>query len=174
MEPQINVLTEFEKPDVAYASFWNRLWALLIDGLILLPLLILDIFNKTTFKSIAAIILVAAVGILYKPFFEFKYGATVGKKALGILVVNKDLQNLDLRAAILRNIFDVGERLFTLILTIVVFTLPAFKNISSLDQFTILQSTLISTNWYVFIPFIITLVEICFLLTDKQKRSLHD
>lgn len=174
MEKGVNVLTEFEEPEVIYATFWNRFWALLIDGLVLLPLALVDLYNETTLKNSTLIVIVALVGLIYKPFCEFKYGATIGKKAIKILVVNKQFQNPGLREAISRNIFDIGERVFALIIALMVFNLPAFKNASSLNKYDTLENTVFNMNWYLFAIFIIVLVEIICLLSDKQKRSLHD
>jgi uncharacterized RDD family membrane protein YckC len=38
-----DLLEEFEQPEPIFATFWQRFFALLIDGLILSPLIIIDI-----------------------------------------------------------------------------------------------------------------------------------
>jgi thiol-disulfide isomerase/thioredoxin/uncharacterized RDD family membrane protein YckC len=54
------------------------------------------------FHSLALFVLCCIPGLLYKPFMESYYGATLGKMALHIEVVGENGERLDLRRAYLR------------------------------------------------------------------------
>lgn len=78
---------------VPYAGFWIRFAAMLIDGLLLsaifIPLFILSFLINPILGVIAYIVLIA-FQIFYEIYFTGKYGATYGKKWLGIKVVNEN------------------------------------------------------------------------------------
>ena len=81
-------ILEDEPIQVNYAGFWERFGALFLDGLILTPLTIVNLYNHTHWKSIGVLIIVSVVVLIYKPLLEYLYGATPGKKALSIIVCN--------------------------------------------------------------------------------------
>ncbi len=83
-----NLLDDIVQVDVRYSTFGQRFLALLVDGLVLAPFLLVDFYNKTTWKSLALLMIVFIIMLVYKPFMEAKYGATLGKMALGLTVVN--------------------------------------------------------------------------------------
>jgi uncharacterized RDD family membrane protein YckC len=70
-----------------YAGFWIRFGAAIIDGLILLPFSLLYLLILFGVNVFAISLFGAFMSMLYKPFMEIKYGATVGKMALGIKVI---------------------------------------------------------------------------------------
>ena len=92
---------------VVYASFWVRLLASLIDGF--LVSVVVGIlggifgFGGTTESGGASVNLFTLLGIVYYVFMTSKYGATVGKKALGLRVQDeKTGANLTIGGAIMR------------------------------------------------------------------------
>ena len=167
-------MVEFENNQEVFASFWQRLFALFIDGLVLMPIFALDWYNKVNIKSSTLLIVTSVIGILYKPLLEFKWGATVGKMAVHIKVVNKDYQNLSFFNALARNVFDIGNRLTALFSTLIVFGLPAFQNITTLNEFGLLHATVIGQIYMLYLPFLIVVIEIICLTSDPNRRSLHD
>jgi uncharacterized RDD family membrane protein YckC len=75
--------------DITYGGFWIRTGALFVDGIIIGVLVLsLMYFNATQWKSVPVLILLSFMSVAYKPFCEFKYGATVGKMACNLGVVN--------------------------------------------------------------------------------------
>ena len=78
---------------VPYAGFWIRFAAMLIDGLlvaaIFVPLFILSIFINPIL-AVVAYFAMFGFQIFYEIYFTGKYGATYGKKWLGIKVVNEN------------------------------------------------------------------------------------
>lgn len=82
-----------------YAGFWIRLVAALIDGIILgiaaavFSFMIGFIFNSEAVSGIRGIlsdILGIAASISYYVFYQHSTGQTLGKKALGLKVVNEE------------------------------------------------------------------------------------
>ena len=78
--------------NVEYAGFWIRVGASLIDFLVLLPVVGLSIFNMMSIKSMSLMLVLTIAGAIYKPYFEWKKGATIGKSAVGIKVVNMNFE----------------------------------------------------------------------------------
>src|SRR5690349_6236372 len=89
---------------VVYAGFWIRLGALFMDGLVLSPVLAAGYFNLLQWKSIPLLIIFTFIQIGYSPFFEYHYGATLGKMALRLKVVNSAYQKINSTEALMRNI----------------------------------------------------------------------
>jgi uncharacterized RDD family membrane protein YckC len=126
-----NVLNEFEETASPFASFKDRAFALLIDGLVLLPVTAVMWFDKSTWKSQSIFIIVALIQLLYKPFCEYKYGATIGKRAMKLLVVNKVFTKAGLQEVVVRNIFNIISGIFFSGITLIVFNTPAFAAVNS-------------------------------------------
>lgn len=169
-----NVLTEFEQATTIYGSFKQRTFALLIDGIILLPLAAIDWFNKSGWKSQLLLITIFLIGLLYKIFFEYKYGATIGKRTMHLIVVNKDLLPVNLKEVLVRNVFDITWRTIFFIINVITYRSAGFTNITSNEQFVAFQKDLINVNPYLLVYFLIIMIEIVFILTDQKKRALHD
>ena len=167
-------LTEFEARPSIYGTFKQRALASLIDGLILTPLIVIDWFNKSDWKSQILLTIVFLVGVIYKPLLEFKYGATIGKKSMKLVVVNKDLQKVNLKEVLIRNIFDITSRIFFFGATLMTYRADGFMNVTSNSEFVIFQKTIINMNPYLLFFSLITVIEIVFILSDKQRRALHD
>ena len=79
-----NIVNESEH---TYAGFWVRTFAALIDGLVLFPLSALYMLILVGINSLALTMLGLIAAMIYKPYMEYRYGATLGKMALGIRVV---------------------------------------------------------------------------------------
>jgi len=172
-QPQ-DLLDQFEDEAVEYAGFWQRFLALIVDGLVLLPIGILENYIRSE-SGVPQLILVSSlIGLAYKPFMEFKYGATLGKMALKIVVVNKQHQSPSLSNVLLRNIFDIGERLVYLALAVFSFGAAELTTRGRFAPFASIEDGLTVYSWLSFLPAIIVIVEIIFLLTDDRRRALHD
>lgn len=89
---------------VRYAGFWIRFGASLIDSLVMIPIVILTFYNIFMLKSFLFYVIIAIIGAMYKPLMEHYYGATVGKMAVSIKVVNPSLQRIDLGQSFLRSL----------------------------------------------------------------------
>ncbi len=88
-----------------YAGVWIRLGAYLIDGVCLIPLTLLGtIYNNTDLKSLPLAIAITIVTYLYKLLMEYRFGATLGKMAVKLKVVNSDQEKISLGQAFSRTI----------------------------------------------------------------------
>ena len=172
--PTADSISEFEPTPSRYGTFKDRALASLIDGVIFIPLIVIDRFNKLDWKSQILLTIVFLVGVIYKPLLEFKYGATIGKKLMNLIVVNKNHQKVNLKEVLIRNLFDITSRMFFFGATLMTYRSDGFMNITSNREFVIFQKTIINMNPYLLFFFSITVIEIVFILSDKQRRALHD
>jgi uncharacterized RDD family membrane protein YckC len=108
---------------------------------------------------------------------ESKYGATFGKMALNLKVTDQNFNQINFWQSLLRSIILV----FPAILLVPIYYL-AFNN-SDLAEFTKLLEFVQGfaaeypiQSWISNLSFLIIVIDIIFLLTDKTKtqRSLHD
>jgi uncharacterized RDD family membrane protein YckC len=176
---QVNkdLLNEFDdaQVDATYATFWDRCWALLIDGLVIGVITgLINFYNELYSKSIPLLIIISLIGLVYKPFLEYRYGATVGKMALKLTVVNYDFKTISIKEALLRNVFEIGVRIYSLILAYAIFLTPGFRDVTSFKEYAVFSKSVSNGYWFSGIYAMIIIIEIIFLLNDKQKRSLHD
>ncbi|HYC87298.1 MAG TPA: RDD family protein, partial [Chryseosolibacter sp.] len=112
-------LVTSEQRVVQYAGFGVRLGAMIIDSLIIgVVTLAATYYNIFTAKSTLLLIIVTLVSTAYKPLMEYFFGATVGKMALRLKVVNTQLDRADFSEIFLRNIFNIIPSLITLVLTV--------------------------------------------------------
>src|SRR5262245_8394691 len=84
------------------AGFWLRAAALLIDGVVLLPLAVAPVYAFFTAANPLLAALLSTPALVYKPFMEWRYGATLGKMACGVRVIDHRGGRLGLGAAYLR------------------------------------------------------------------------
>jgi uncharacterized RDD family membrane protein YckC len=161
--------------EITYGGFWIRAGALILDGLIMgVVVLSLMYFNVTQWKSVPLLIVLSLLGFAYKPFCEFKYGATIGKMACDLVVVNYEFQKANLTEILLRNIFGIAVGIISLIFTITMYNSPEFQEVTGFMEYSVLLSQMKELNWINYFNYGIFIVEIILLLSDKQKRSLHD
>ena len=85
----------------AYAGFWIRFVAWLIDGIILI---IPNIIIGLVVESPASILLQFAIGIVYTIGFWTAEGATPGKMAMGLRITTVEGEPIDFGKAVLRYI----------------------------------------------------------------------
>jgi uncharacterized RDD family membrane protein YckC len=86
------------------ASPWSRLAAAILDGIILFPIGILVVFlSSRSLKSAFLLFpIYQLVYVSYQAFFHAKFGATLGKMALKMKVVNEDYSSIDFFTALKR------------------------------------------------------------------------
>lgn len=160
---------------VTYGNFWPRLGALFLDGLIVgLPTFAVTYFNVVSWKSSAILILITVISTVYKPLMEYLYGATLGKMALNLRVVNLDFQKANLTEILFRNIFNIGSNVFTIISMLIIFNSVEFQAVTGYMEFNKIVASQSGSTIIRGISAAIGLTEFICLITDKQKRALHD
>jgi uncharacterized RDD family membrane protein YckC len=84
------------------AGFWIRFGAQVIDTLIFIPIIGLTFWNMFGLKSTFVLVLISLPGLVYKPFMESHFGATLGKMACRIKVIDDNGKKLSLACAYVR------------------------------------------------------------------------
>jgi uncharacterized RDD family membrane protein YckC len=88
--------------DARPAGFWVRVGAYIIDFLVFIPITILVVWNTYSLKNTVVLVLLAVPGLLYKPLMESFFGATLGKMACGLKVIDAKGKKLSLPYAYVR------------------------------------------------------------------------
>jgi uncharacterized RDD family membrane protein YckC len=167
-----------DKENVEYAEFWIRMLAYLTDGLILMLVsLPITYLNITEYKSFTLYLIIAVVGVLYKPILEFYFGATIGKLLLSIKVTDINYNKMNLSQSFLRSsILTIPCALFIPVFYLV-FKNPDILRINSFMEYS--EAVAINypiQNYISYAIQLILVIEVIILLTDKTKtqRALHD
>ena len=113
-------------------------------------------------------------GTAYKPFCEYEYGATLGKMALKLKVVNQQFEKANLQEVLLRNVFQIVLTLVGLVTTVIFFNSPEFQEITGFMEYSTKLNANQGSMWVNWVVYILYIVDVIYLLSDKQKRSLHD
>ena len=82
--------------ETEYAGLWIRVGAALIDILVMIPLFVISYYNQIDMKSLVLLYILTVLSALYKPLMEWRYGATLGKMACKIKVVNEKLKPISI------------------------------------------------------------------------------
>lgn len=162
-------IVKYPKP----AGFWIRVVAYFIDGLVFIPIVVLNFFNLVSIKSMFLLILFGIPGLIYKPFMESFFGATLGKMACRIRVIDKYGEKLTLGAAYIRFLPFLLSTIVGLIGARILFSFPEFKNVTTFLEIGRLQqrnpikpiTTIVSL--FVF-------VDCVFIAFTHRKRAIHD
>lgn len=158
-----------------FATFWTRVWASMIDFLIIMPIVLpLMFYNMSTWKSIPVLIVMTIIPPAYKIFMEYTYGATWGKMAQRIVVVNYDLEKPSLEAIGLRNIVGIASGLVTFFSMLYAFSLPEFQDVEGFMAYGNFISKHPQLNTVNNIISLVFMLDVFMMLGDKQNRTYHD
>jgi uncharacterized RDD family membrane protein YckC len=164
-----------ERSAIKYGGFWQRFGAVIIDGLIWSPVSFgITYFNIINWKSPLILVIISLIGVAYKPFMEYTYGATWGKMALKLKVTNLELETASLQEILLRNVFHIVPTLISLVFSIGMYMDPGFQSISGFMEFSTFSEQFTSLQTISYMSGLITIVDAIMLAADSQKRSLHD
>lgn len=159
--------------EIKYAGFWIRVAASLVDGIVTTPIGILIIYNFIVIKSYPLMVLFTILSMLYKPLMEWRYGATLGKMALKIKVVNENQKFISLDQAFGRFMPWVINHTLSLISYYYIFQTDAFMEMDSILNMEALstESPIETANTLYFFIFIIIIGS---LIYDKRSQGIHD
>jgi len=89
---------------LCYAGFWPRLGALLLDGLILLPLLVLTLLGAAHYRLFHLYYLVPGTlfGLFYGVYLVRRFGGTPGKLIAHVRILKVNGDPIGYREAVLR------------------------------------------------------------------------
>jgi uncharacterized RDD family membrane protein YckC len=160
---------------VVYGGFWVRLGAMFIDGLVLAPVSVgLMYYNATSSKNALLLAAITLLSLAYKPVMEYIYGATLGKMALKLRVVDAQFEKAGLQEILLRNIFHIVPSLVTLAFTISIYLNPEFEDVNGFMEYSQYTGQFKSLQIINFVSGLITIIDAIVLVSDSRKRSLHD
>ena len=156
------------------AGFWIRAAATVLDGFVFLPVVAILFYNAIRWKSVAIfVLLVWLPGVLYKPLMEARMGATLGKMACQLVVVDDMGHLLSIAAAYIRFLPFLLLRLLGLASMMAMFFLPEFKEAHTPEQIGELQTPYVIQ--FLQLPLVGFIVCDCLAVAVTDgKRAIHD
>jgi uncharacterized RDD family membrane protein YckC len=166
----------FPEADIIFAKFWTRFSAGLIDGIItVIVVLPVTYFNVIQWKIPWIYILTSLFTVIYKPLMEYRYGATLGKMAMGIKVVGYQFQKVTLREVLRRVSFYLVPNIIQEILTLKVYF---SRQLDSIQHYRDYNNYIVNSNPALYIlniiVFVLLIADCITFLSNDQNRSLHD
>jgi uncharacterized RDD family membrane protein YckC len=155
------------------AGFWIRVGAHIIDGLIFIPIVFLSIWNIYSLKSTTVLILISLPGLIYKPFMESFLGATLGKMACGIKVIDDNGKKLSLFIAYVRYFPFLLQHGINLAGQLIIFSSTQFQSATSMIEISEAQKANFLTP-VGYIVSVLVMIECIFAAFTYRKRALHD
>src|SRR5436190_22873568 len=115
------------QPSITYAGFWRRLGAAALDFAFLLPVNLGVGWLASLSKEAALVLLLPLwiAGAMYEPVLHAMFGATLGKFAMGIRVVNAAGGPIYLSQAFVRSSVALAATVGWIYGALPVFALPA-------------------------------------------------
>lgn len=152
-----------------YQTFWPRFWAALIDTSIFIPVLLVThwLFRADTPPSVrGAWFLVATFsGAAYSAVFHARWGQTIGKRLMGVVVRDVSERPLSLRQAVVRDFLPLA----TAAHDAVSFAPMVFAGKNPFD----LSPDAVDTPFMWFVE-LWAVLEVLTMLTNPRRRALHD
>jgi uncharacterized RDD family membrane protein YckC len=152
-----------------YQTGFKRLGAAIVDGILFLPLLLIQqwLFRKTDnlFITISWTIFITFLSLFYSVFAHYKYGQTIGKWVAGVKVLDlSEIKKITIGQSITRDSFyliiEIIGLLYFSFLAIQTnkaeYILNDYKNFA--DQ---------PILWW-------TIIELVSMLTNPKRRAVHD
>ncbi len=170
-----NDLLDSNPPQVTYAQFWDRVGATIIDSL-LISVLVLPIsyFNYTDWKSPLLAVVMSILSMAYKPLMEFQLGATVGKRALKIKIVNYLYEKATLTEVLLRNTPLLAISAISLVLSLSLFSMPGFEDVDTYMEYATFVAQNQPVSWVHWISYLYYIADLVTYFAGDKKRTLHD
>jgi uncharacterized RDD family membrane protein YckC len=152
---------------IKYHTFWKRLAAGIIDGIIFMPLYYCADFIADHAKlRILLYFLIFIFSATYSILLHAKYGQTIGKKVLHIKVYSLDEQNvIGLKRAFYRDSVWVFTEVAGLIYFLITSSQAPTDSIDTQSNFEDFVST-VTFLWFV--------LELVTMFLNSKKRALHD
>lgn len=148
------------------AAARHRVVAMVADGFIMLAaMLALHFMVNPLLAGMATAVFAAA----YKVFMEYTFGATLGKKWIELEVVMANFGHANLRAILKRNIFVILNAVASVAANALFY--QQLEGRWNNEMVLTLAAALSSVVWFYGL---LCLVECLIMITDYQRRTLHD
>ncbi len=158
---------------VEYANFGNRLLASLVDFVVTALPIGGSFYFGFIEKNLILMLLCTLIAALYKPLMEGIYGATFGKMAVGILMVDSDNEPIDLVQSFMKNGFYLISSAIGVLSSFWMFGQDAFLEADGFLESSMAVQTnpyqMISSGWG-----IVVLISCLAMLASDKKQTLHD
>lgn len=158
---------------IVYATFMQRMYAFIIDCLVFIPISLLGHLNTISYKSLVISVLITAIWWIYKPVMEWKYGATLGKMALKIRVVDEELKAISLNQAALRFLPYFGVSLSVIFSNFALFGIDGFYEAYTFQDFQELEPNSPSGGTFQLTSFFF-IFSCSSIMLDKKRQAVHD
>jgi len=155
------------------AGFWIRVGANIIDFLVFIPIVILSFWNTFSLKSTVVLVLISLPGLIYKPFMESFFGATLGKMSCKIKVIDDNGNKLSLFSAYIRFFPFLLSAGVTLAGQLILFSSPQFQSANSWIELGQAQQGS-SLNMISYPVNALILIDCVVVVFTFRKRALHD
>jgi uncharacterized RDD family membrane protein YckC len=163
-----------------YAGFWKRFGAAIVDTLVFIPFMVVFHFTQglSILSAMATIVVSSLLFSAYTVYFHYKFGATLGKMAVGIKITFPDGSKIGLKQALLRSSVDLGFAFFMVLAQVIAIT-NADPNIYLNAGFMARAEYIMPLfpAWYGLVSTVSQLwfwSEFLVLLFNKRKRAIHD
>ncbi len=163
-----------------YAGFWVRAGAILLDGIICLPLGLLAFWGYSNYRLFSLYYLIPGIlfALFYQVYLVRRFGGTPGKLKMGLRVRRTDGEPVSYSDAFLRHLpaLIIGQLgSLAMIAAVSQITDAKYDSLSFMEQAT-MKAKLVP-SWYSPLSIIanIWLVgSVICLLTNRRKQTLHD
>ncbi|HEC03146.1 MAG TPA: zinc-ribbon domain-containing protein [Phycisphaerales bacterium] len=155
------------------AGFWIRVGAQIIDAVVFIPIMALSFWNTYSLKHTAVLVLTFVPGLVYKPVMESFYGATLGKMACGIRVIDANGKNLSMVGAYVRYFPFLIQAGVTLAGQLILFSSEQFQSAESMLEMSQAQQGNFMAPIGTVVNVLVMLECIVAAFTFR-KRALHD
>jgi uncharacterized RDD family membrane protein YckC len=160
---------------VKYGGGGLRFVASLLDALVLAPLTFgISYFNIISWKSSSILIAITLLGIIYKPAMELLYGATLGKMAVKLKVVNAQYEQPNINDILIRNVFQIVPGIIMLFITVGIYNDPEFETVTGFSEYSVWSSKFMALQFGNYAVSSLVIIDGIVLLADKQSRAWHD
>jgi len=166
--------------DSIYGGFGERLGALLLDGLITIPLILFSQYLNSTEKDMFFYTVIPNLmfTIGYYVYLPKMYGGTPGKLIMGIKILKINGAEIGWKEAFMRHLVVLLLTIFSSVLMIHAILEADHTTFDDLSWFTQLEYLMsfspLLFSIYSWLTNIWTWGELIVLLTNPRKRALHD
>ena len=163
-----------------YSTFGQRLAAYIIDFFVLLPLLLLHMWVGNSSKSSALFFTIAlsTAGSAYSIYCHGRYGQTIGKRAIGLRVVQLTGEPITWRMAWLRISVDLGFSCFATVGSFIALQSikdSAYYGVSWMDQTRNLMSLRPQwCGWVANLGQVWIWSDLITMIVNPKRRAIHD
>jgi uncharacterized RDD family membrane protein YckC len=155
-----------------YSTFGARFLAGIIDGLVFIPLGIIDVFVINSPDDGVALFLIWSAIVyssawLYTVLLHARYGQTLGKRAMGVKVLDVSESRIPtLSQAFLRDSVYIVLNTVTFVYLVVLVLRGDYTAVALTESAPARVLNWISMGWF--------LTEVLTMLTNNKNRALHD